>query len=131
MKNKKRFLAVALVGAMAITGIVIPGDALKAAEFANMTGTDEEEMEKAIAAGDGVELAELPDKDGTYIVYMETDVTDKVSIGDEVQEIAAEAPEVIVETDLTTEQVQELELLSRQYEELYIEENFFLEGGVC
>ncbi len=36
MKNKNRFLAAILAGATAVTGIVVPEDALKAEEFANI-----------------------------------------------------------------------------------------------
>lgn len=137
MRDKGRFMAVILAAAMAVANIVVPADAVRAEEYADeaISAMTEEEIteyavsDEAAAVADGVELVDLPTDDGAYVVYMETDITDEVSIGDEVQEIAVEAPEVIVETDLTAVQARELQILSSQSEEIYIEENIFLEGA--
>ncbi len=137
MRDKGRFMAVILAAAMTVANIVVPADAVRAEEYADeaISAMTEEEItefavsDEAAAVADGVELVDLPTEDGAYVVYMETDITDEVSIGDEVQEIAVEAPEVIVETDLTAVQARELQILSSQSEEIYIEENIFLEGA--
>lgn len=76
-----------------------------------------------------VEVAELPDEDGDYVVYMESDRTDEVSFTDEAYEINTDSPAVILETDLSAAQLDQLEELSGQEEEVYVEENIFLTGA--
>ena len=137
MTNKRTIAAVVLMVSMTATNILMPADAVRAGENtdAAVFARTEEEItdyavsEEAAAVADGVELVDLPAEDGAYVVYMETDITADISLGDEVQEIADWASETIVETDLSASQARELEIRSSQSEEIYIEENIFLEGA--
>ena len=137
MTNKRTITAVVLMVSMTATNILMPADAVRAGENtdAAVFARTEEEItdyavsEEAAAVADGVELVDLPAEDGAYVVYMETDITADISLGDEVQEIADWASETIVETDLSASQARELEIRSSQSEEIYIEENIFLEGA--
>ena len=142
MKNRKRALAAILATVMAVTGVLLPTNPVQAEESqaASQTGLTEElpaapsamteeEIEEAAMAADGVEITDLPEADGDYLVYMKPEAAGAVSIQNEVQEIAAEAPEVIVEADLSTAEARELKKLSSQTEAVYIEENIYLDGA--
>lgn len=128
MKNRKRFLACMLATALCVSNFAVPDNRVYAMEEA-MEKMTEEEIEEAAAVADGVEIVELPKEDGDYVVYMGSDVADEISIENEVQEIAETVPEVIVETDLSAEQVKELEMQDNMLDEIYVEENFYLEGA--
>lgn len=131
MQKRKRFLTGVLAMALMVTNIVSPVGTVQAEEVTDeeSSGMTEEEMEEAVATADGVDLIELPDEDGKYVVYMETGCGDEFSIKEEVQELAEEVTEVIVEADLSPERVQEFEALSNQSEAVCIEENIYLEGA--
>ena len=96
---------------------------------ANPLGMTEEEIEEAAMASDGVEIVDLPESDGDYLIYMEPEAAETVSIQNEVQEIAADSPELIVEADLSAAEARELEAKSIQSEEIYIEKNIYLDGA--
>lgn len=131
MKRRKRILTGILATAVMVTNIVSPVGTVQAKEVTDeeASGMTEEEIEEAVAAADGVDLIELPDEDGKYVVYMETGCGDEFSSKEEVQELAEEVTEVIVEADLSPERVQEFEALSNQSETVCIEENIYLEGA--
>ena len=142
MKIRKRALAALLAAVMAVTGALLPTNPVQAEESqaASQTGLTEElpaapsamteeEIEEAAMAADGVEITHLPEADGDYLVYMKPEAAGAVSIQNEVQEIAAEAPEVIVEADLSAAEARELKKLSSQTEAVYIEENIYLDGA--
>lgn len=131
MKRRKRILTGILATAVMVTNIVSPVRTIQAKEVTNeeASGMTEEELEETVAAADGVDLIALPEEDGKYVVYMETSCGDKFSNNEEVQELAEEVTEVIVEANLSPERVQEFEALSNQLEAICIEENIYLEGA--
>ena len=141
MKNRRKATAAMLAAAIAVSSILMPASPIHAGgnQEAPSTSTTEklpapsdmteEEMEEAVMAADGVEITNLPEEDGDYLIYMEPEAAEAVLIENEVQEIAAGSPEVIVETDLLAAEVRELEILSRQTEAVYIEENIYLDGA--
>ncbi len=142
MKNRKNATAAILAAAMAVTGTLLPASHIWAegnqTTFQNditeklpamPSDMTEEEIEKAAMAADGAEIIDLPEKDGDYLIYMEPEAAETTLIQNEVQEIAAEAPEIIVEADLSAAEARELEAQSRQSEEIYIEENIYLDGA--
>lgn len=123
MKNKRKFWALILAMSMSVTSITVP---VYGAEDVSLVLCQEDESESMDAA---VEIAELPDEDGKYVVYMENDRTDEVPLPNDLHELAADSSEVVLETDLTTAQLEQLKELSSQNGEVYVEENVFLMGA--
>lgn len=123
MRNRKKFLAVLLAVSTAVSGIAVPTCNVRA---------DDAAWEADCEPTDPVvETAELPEEDGEYVVYMENNQADEVSLADDAYELSGDnSAEVVLETDLSASQMEQLDELSGQ-EEIYIEENIFLTGASC
>lgn len=125
MRNRQKFLAVLLTVSTAVSGIAIPAYDVMAYEA----------VQEAVCelTDPAVEEVKLPEEDGEYVVYMENNKADEVSIADDAYELSGDnSAEVILETDLSAQQMEQLDEWSGQ-EEIYIEENIFLTGasGMC
>lgn len=138
MGKKRNLLSLALAVSMCVTSVTVPAFGAEMPEDTgrisqpdmDSDGSVLEDMEYEIMHP-VVEEVELPDEDGAYVIYMENDRANKVSLTDDAYEITTDSPEVILETDLSAVQLDQLEALRVQEEEVYVEENILLEGATA
>lgn len=122
MRNRKRrskILALTLAVSVGTAGISVPDYDVKAAEDMEQILQQDSYADEHGETDGVVEVTELPAEDGEYVVYMDCDITGKISFADEAYEIPNDSPAVVLETDLSAAQLDQLEELSGQEEEVY------------
>lgn len=136
MRSKRKFWALALVVTLGITSVATPisgkevDEDIRQMSQSDMQSGDMKLEDVDIGSMDpAVEEVDLPKENGKYVIYMEDDYADEVSLINDVYEITTDSQEVIVETDLSAVQFEHLEELSNLEEEVYVEENIFLTGA--
>lgn len=121
MKNRNRYLATLLTVSTIVSGITLPSSDVRAEQTGQETEC--EVIDPAVVE------PELPETDSEYVVYMENSQPKEVSFADDTYELSSDnSAEIVLETDLSEKQLEQLEELSGQ-EEIYVEENIFLTGA--
>lgn len=121
MKNRNRYLATLLTVSTIVSSITLPSSDVRAEQTGQETEC--EVIDPAVVE------PELPETDSEYVVYMENSQPKEVSFADDTYELSSDnSAEIVLETDLSEKQLEQLEELNGQ-EEIYVEENIFLTGA--